>query len=352
MSAASFVAQSWSRWIDDVTAGLKRAASKFRKKRVIELTEQEDASFLVSEWRRGAAKPVGDPRLRFSQDGVAGPEKAQELLVRSEVHLLLSSSRFLFRSVELPRGADQFVEGVVRSQIDRLTPWTASDAIYGWGPPADAGPARIAVTVAATGRAMIEPIVNAVAARHADFIRVSAQAMEGAAAIPVWSQRSDQSADRRMRRDVQIIFAATGLGFAASLAAWVVAGDYLEAREKAIEDSIAERRSELVRQSGSALERAAQALEARKRMTPSAVIVLEELSKALPDDAHLTELRIEEGKVQIVGLAQDAPALIRLIEQSGRFSHATFFAPTVRAPTGGDTFHIEARPEPPFIRSD
>ena len=105
-------------------------------------------------------------------------------------------------------------------------------------------------------------------------------------------------------------------------------------------------------QRGPAAEEALKALQARKWATPSAVMVLEALSKTLPDEAHLTELRIESGKVQIGGSATDAPALIRLIEQSRRFTQATFFAPTVRGPSGGESFHIEAHIEPSFGRDE
>ena len=52
--------------------------------------------------------------------------------------------------------------------------------------------------------------------------------------------------------------------------------------------------------------------------------------------------------MQIAGSAADAPTLIRLIEQSRQFTQATFFAPTVRVPSGGQSFHIEAHIEPSF----
>jgi general secretion pathway protein L len=75
--------------------------------------------------------------------------------------------------------------------------------------------------------------------------------------------------------------------------------------------------------------------------------VLEELSRILPDNTYVTELRIDGNTVQIVGITDDAPSLIRLMEQSSHFSRATFFAPTTHAPSErGDRFHVEAKLEP------
>ncbi len=87
----------------------------------------------------------------------------------------------------------------------------------------------------------------------------------------------------------------------------------------------------------------------RKNQTPANVIVLEALSNVLPDNTFVTELRIEGDKVQVVGITNDAPSLIRLIEQSPHFSRATFFAPTTRSSSDpGDRYHIEALIKPVF----
>jgi len=79
----------------------------------------------------------------------------------------------------------------------------------------------------------------------------------------------------------------------------------------------------------------------------SGVIVLEALSRALPDSAYLTELRLEGEMLRIVGLANDAPALLAPLEQSGHLTNVRFFAPTTRGPDARlFRFYIEARVEP------
>jgi general secretion pathway protein L len=142
--------------------------------------------------------------------------------------------------------------------------------------------------------------------------------------------------------------ATSALVFTISLGAWLIVGGRSDTRMADLQTRIAQRRSELMNRRGPAAEEALKGLQARKRASPSAVVTLEALSKTLPDDAHLTEFRIESGKVQIAGSAADAPALIRLIEQSRQFTQATFFAPTVRGTSGGQSFHIEAHIEPSF----
>jgi len=356
VSAAASLLRRLSSWIDDVAAGVALLRSRLRRGRRVALTEQADGAFLAAEWRKGAADPLGEPPLRLDEDRFADPisGRMRTLLARSRVDVVLAPSRFVFRTLELPRGANQFLEGVVRSQIDRLTPWSASDAVFGWSSPVDAGSDRIAIAVAATASAVVAPIAQALVAARVSDIRMSTRAEdEGALVIPVFARRSDgEDGARHLRRRLVIGLGLSGLVFATSLCVWAVVGDAYEARFAELQNRIAERRAALLNRRDSAAEQAVQALQARKRTARSAVMTLEALAKTLPDDTHLTELRIEDGKVQIVGLSGDAPALIRLIEQSRRFTRATFFAPTVRAPDGGETFHIEAQIEPSFAVTD
>jgi general secretion pathway protein L len=341
-----------STWIEDVAAGLTLLGTMLRRSHGIELVEQVDGSFLVVDRRKQSAERADGPSLRIDESGIADPisPEARSLLARSSVDVMLAPSHFIFRSLELPNGARQFLDGVVRSQIDRLTPWSASEAAFGWSEPADAGNGQIAITVAATARSLIAPIARAAMAARADQVRMSTRSGEGETlVIPVFAQDiGDGSGGRELRRGLVAGLALSGLAFAVSLGAWIFVGSGNDARMADLQNRIAERRSELMNRRGPAAEEALKALQARKWATPSAVMTVEALSKTLPDDAHLTELRIEGGKVQIAGSATDAPALIRLIEQSRQFTQATFFAPTVRGQGGGESFHIEAHIEPSF----
>jgi general secretion pathway protein L len=341
-----------STWIDDVAAGLTRLGAMLRRSHRIELVEQADGSFLVVDMSKQAAERTDGPSLRIDESGIADPISPQtrSLLARSSVDVMLAPSHFIFRSLELPQGARQFLDGVVRSQIDRLTPWSANEAAFGWSEPTDAGNGQIAITVAATARSLVAPIARAAMAARADQVRMSTRIGEGqTTVIPVFAQDiGGGNGGQGLLRGLVAGLALSGLAFTASLGAWLVVGSGIDARMADLQNRVAERRSELMNRRGPAAEEALKALQARKWATPSAVMILDAMSKTLPDDAHLTEFRIEGGKVQIAGSATDAPALIRLIEQSRQFTQATFFAPTVRGPSGGQSFDIEAHIEPSF----
>src|SRR5580692_1881857 len=157
----------------------------------IEFVEQADGSFLVVDMGKPTAERGAAPSLRVDESGIAGPISPQtrSLIARSSVDVMLAPSHFIFRSLELPQGARQFLEGVVRSQIDRLTPWSANEAAFGWSEPTEAGNGQIAVTVAATARSLVAPIARAVMTARADQVRMATRIGEGQTlVIPVFSQ--------------------------------------------------------------------------------------------------------------------------------------------------------------------
>jgi general secretion pathway protein L len=141
---------------------------------------------------------------------------------------------------------------------------------------------------------------------------------------------------------LRAVLLSAGLAAAASLLVTAYLGSSLQSEQQELQRRISQRRAALrldPNAGGSALS----LLAKRKQTTPSSVMVLEAVSRALPDSTYVTELRIEGDKIQVVGMTQDAPSLIRLMEQSPQFTRATFFAPTTHAQNEpGERFHIEA----------
>jgi general secretion pathway protein L len=82
-------------------------------------------------------------------------------------------------------------------------------------------------------------------------------------------------------------------------------------------------------------------------MSVSSVILIEALSRALPESAYVNEIRLEKDSLRIMGLAEDAPALLAPLERSEHMTNVHFITPTARGPDGRlFRFSIEAHVEP------
>jgi general secretion pathway protein L len=341
------------RWIDSVAGTINGLLHKLQSNHEVRIIEEAHDTFTLHA--AGSRKSgLRDHRIRIA-DGVIEdrlPPAWEKMLRGSRAEMILRTNRFLFRPLELPKRAVEFLDGIVRAQIDRLTPWTAGEAVFSWTPPVDAANDRIGLTIAATARALVAPYVQAIAdvgAASVVVLTVPADAEPQSAPIKVFEQRARGVFEiDRIRRALVAVFMMSGLAAAAAMGYSAVALDSLDTEQQALSQKIATRRAAL--RTGPDFAASAQRmLERRKQSMPSSVIVLEALSQILPDHTYVTELHIEGDKLQIVGLTRDAPALIALIEQSQHFTRATFYAPTTRTPgESGERFHIEARIKPIF----
>ena len=343
------IADGFSHWMDCVAAGIVSVLGWLTASRRVQLAQQASGTFALKAPGGKSWLPVtvANGVARCSADAAA-------ILKGSEVELAMRPEHFFFRALELPRRASEFLEGIIRAQIDRITPWNANEAVVGWSEPTDIGNDKISVTVVAAPRAQIIPVAQAVDRLGVKSVFVSTTLPDGkagAAGIKVFEQSAAGKLETRRvrRRLVAGLLVLAVCSRCLAVAADIVIGGTLQDRLNDTSRRIAERRG-IIRAGNDAASNSALAkLVRRKNQTPADVIVLDALSAVLPDNTYVTELRIEGDKVQIVGITNDAPSLIRLIEQSPHFSRATFFAPTTRSPSDpGDRFHIQARANPVF----
>ncbi|GGI25881.1 hypothetical protein GCM10010987_36610 [Bradyrhizobium guangdongense] len=311
---------------------------------MVEFEKDQFTLHLVTDPKNAKAP---DHALAVLEGAVASPiPPAWKLaLTGSQLELVLHPARFLFRPLDLPRRAAEYAAGVVRSQIDRLTPWDVQEAVYGWSASPDETGDRIQLTIAATPRAKLTPLLDAIGSLGTWSILVSTSRSNVPIRI-VETQIHGPTDFRRVRTCLMVVLLLSGFAATSSLCISALISDGLALRREELSRKI----SVLTRASQNVVaESALRELEQQKRNTPSPVMAIEALSDLLPDNTFLTELRIDHAKLQIAGLTSDAASLIRLIEQSPQFSHAIFFAPTTRSEGATkEQFHVEAQINPAF----
>ena len=341
-------------WIAAVTAAVHTIMARVMPQRRITLVEGEAGHFtahMISSAGKGPALAPFACEL-----GQGGPPPApsaewQAALRGSRIEIALRPEHVLFRDVDFPKQAADFLDGMVRAQIDRLTPWVASEALFGTTAPVPIANERIALTLAATSRQKIQPLLafaaNCGAASIAGHVEAP-DAAPGAAPVKLFDRSLSGPAGgaRDVARLLRISLLGAGLAAAASLLISAYLGSEYAAEQQELQQKISQRRAALRINRADGAETL---LAKRKQSSPSSVMVLEAISRVLPDTTYVTELHVEGDKMQVVGLTQDAPSLIKLIEQSPQFTRATFFAPTTRSQNEpGERFHIEAHITPYF----
>jgi general secretion pathway protein L len=346
------VSESFSRWIDVVAATVHALLNRWSPQRVVRLTEGEQGTFALQAFGDAKDLILPDQQILIVDGAMTGSLSADwtTWLRGSRAEVILRPGRFIFRPLELPKRAGEFLEGIVRAQIDRLTPWNVNEAAYTWTPPVEAANDRIQLTVAATARSQVTPYVRALADLGAASVVVSTLPQDtdvGPGALKVFEQRNGGSIEvTRIRQILMMVFLGGAALALVSSGVSSILSDSFDSEQQDLSHKITARRAAMRRNTDGGAQRM---LERRKQTTPASVMVLEALSKVLPDHTYVLELRIENGKVQVTGITKDAPSLIRLIEQSPHFEHAAFFAPTTQSSgEPGERFHIEARVKPHF----
>ncbi len=343
MALISDAKQYLADWIDAVSRAVDMVAGRFVRAQQIRLAEREDGAFTASTMAAKGGPRLPDVSFRLD-DSKPLPAEWKAAFRAGRVEALLQPAHVMTHQLDFPNKAADFLDGMIRAQVDRLTPWSAGDAVFGWSSPTPAPNDRIEVTFAATSRQKVKPVLQFAEAVDAASVAISTSAGDASAPIKLMdrSLRSVIGAAVNVPRLLRAILLSSALAAAASLIANAYLGGSLQSELGDLQQRISQRRAAL-RLGANGNASGLGLLAKRKQSTPASVMVLEAVSRALPDSTYVTELRIEGDKIQVVGMTQDAPSLIRLMEQSPQFSRATFFAPTTHAANEpGERFHIEA----------
>lgn len=293
-----------------------------------------DNGFRLFEERGGRARYLGpraDTPLTREQALKAIGDAARSGPRRS-VGIRIPAVSCYARSTELPAGARKDFEKILRMDLERATPFKLQDVYTAHI--IDTGAQRLGkvhVQQLVAKRSIIDPLL-------ADLESVG----QSAAFVDCWRDKlspglpgdflPDKSDTARGGFSLTAVKAlAAAACVLAILAGYLVVSKY----EVALDQLRAETATMKTRAAavGRQLERSAAAVddlerlqELKKKQVP-ALVTLEEVSRILPDSVWLTDLRIEGGTVEILGLAKSGAALPALFEQSKLFAGAALTAP-------------------------
>ena len=281
-----------------------------------------------------------------ARSGSATEEQKRVLKRRkgSEVELRLRADQVLRRVLHLPQAGRDFVEPIINHRLERLVPWQPSHALYGF---------KILETSTSDNSMVVD-----FAATSANIAIEAAEALRqfnlvpttlGTAAEPIMTPisidmyRGRRSATRsRIRYCTAIGLTAVALvlGAACPISIWMV---YTNGKDlQALDGRLSEVR-ELSQGTGSVivgLARGRALIETKKRES-SVIVLIDRLSRAIPDNTFLRELEVDQEKVRLVGTSSDAPALIGILEAE-TLSKVQFSAPVTRDDVNRDNFDITA----------
>lgn len=260
--------------------------------------------------------------------------------------LRLSRDEIIEKTITVPTEARDVIAPIVQNQIEMISPWPVDRAIFDWDVADRASGPHVAVQVVVAGKASIRRHLD-LAEKHGIAPKIIDYGDDAAASteINLFQHRGAQPV--RGRGVIQGVLLLLAVGAITSGTIGVLNG--LADREALswVEDrqAMAEQRAIAARKTTSQ----AASLEARYRLPSDEkvrrqpkVIILEALTRALPDGTWLQRLEINNDNLRIVGQSRDAAALIALLEASPFFSAVRLAAPVTPVP-GGQQFVIEGR---------
>jgi general secretion pathway protein L len=315
---------------------------------------------LLGSWRRLIIKSDADGLALFRQEHgepEALTQQSWESLDRETLRKLINverpaaivlqmpADRALARSVMLPMAAAANLRQVLGYEMDRLTPFSASQLYY------DAlilerqpEQRRIRVELSALPRTEVDAALEALAALGVapDIVEVTG-GRPGVNLLPAEKRPRRGVWSRRLQRTLIVV--SLGLVLAATLLPlW---------QYRTLVISLQKRVDVLQQESGQVLtlrEQLEKAVESsrfllQKKQTSAPMIeLLRELTVILPDNTWLERLQIKGDTLQLIGQSSSASALVSVIEESKLLGGAAFASPVTNdRRTGKERFVLGAR---------
>jgi len=299
---------------------------------------------VLSLRRRGRETPLGevgvnDDSLAGMVGGLRRPPRC--VIVRAQPGVLLE------RPVELPLAAERDLDRVIRYEMDRLTPFAATDVISQTVvTKRDVAQRRLFVRLSLVPRRALQPCFDLLSRSGLQPTWVEACAADGTPRqIALAASRASRTANR-------VLVMAAGVVAALALAVIVTPFITLALARAETDQAIAAlrpkvARMEALRQGMATAAAGADAWMAERLRVGDAVQVVAAVTDVVPDDSWLTNFSLRQGKIEISGQSRAAARLIVALGADPSFRNPAFAAPVTSTPDNhADVFVIRAELAP------
>lgn len=290
---------------------------------------------------------------RSGQETPASGHVAQREAVNALVHGLrpektrclvhVDDALRLEKTVHLPLAAEENLRQVLAFEMERHTPFHADKVYFEYRPKTrDAKQRKLAVDLTVVQK----PVVDEALAVVGDWgLQFSPEPGLDAEHAFTFLPRNYRARTSRGLNRALIVLNLVALA-AAALIPIYQQERYIEAlQQRADRARAAAMASVEIQDRIDALEQR-RALFEQAKSGPSAVELIEELARIIPDGTWLHRLDFKNDDVQFQGLSDAASSLIGVVESSPMFREARFGSPITRdARSGQERFHISAKLE-------
>lgn len=269
-------------------------------------------------------------------------------LDRVRMTLRLAPGKALRQSIDLPIAAEENLREVVAFEMDRRTPFKASDVYYDQRVVArDPKGGRLTVDLAVAPRKIVDEALELAAAWRLAPDRVEADDGAIGTVEPLNLMPARPRAGARAAGAIRGVLVAAIVGLA--ITALLIPLEQNREAAARLQDEVTKARASAatVEKLRSELERlvdSGQSVVEQRADRPLAIAVIDELTRLLPDTSWVFQLRVTPDEVQVYGYAAAAAELIERFEDSVLLDDAQFRSPVTRdARVGLERFHLSAR---------
>lgn len=262
-------------------------------------------------------------------------QKPRRVVLRPDASLVLE------RKVVLPLAAERDLMHVISYEMDRLTPFTASQVFWSAAVERrDRAASRLELCLTLVPKAVLQPVLAALDRLGLSPTEIDALGPTGAHRLldmraPTARPRATHSA---------AVGLVAGLALIAVVTPFVtqsIARHAVDARIAALQPRLA--RVEALRRRIAAGSAGSDAIAGEQARIGDALQVLAAVTDLLPDDTVLGDLSLRDGKLEIGGRSHAAAQLIPALAADPTVHNPSFAAPVTRTADGkADTFVIRA----------